>query len=386
MNDEAEGGKRMISFNVPPCVGNELDYIKQAIDVRKICGDGQFTKKCNAWMEERFQAQKVLLTTSGTTALDMALLLCDLQPGDEVILPSYTFSSTATAPVLAGAKLVFVDIRPDTMNIDETKIEEAITDKTKVIIAMHYAGVSCEMDTIMEIARKHNLMVVEDAAQGVMSTYKGKYLGTIGDFGCYSFHETKNYSMGEGGAIVINNPKYNDRAEILREKGTNRSQFFRGQVDKYTWVDFGDSYLPSELNAAYLWAQLEKADEINEDRLASWNMYYELLRPLAEKGVIELPHIPEGCMHNAHMFYVKTNGLTERASLISFLWDNGINAVFHYIPLHSAPAGIKFGRFYGSDKYTTKESERLLRLPLYYGIEKKEILYVCQKLMEFYHN
>ena len=376
----------MISFNVPPCVGNELDYIKQAIDVRKICGDGQFTKKCNAWMEERFQAQKVLLTTSGTTALDMALLLCDLQPGDEVILPSYTFSSTATAPVLAGAKLVFVDIRPDTMNIDETKIEEAITDKTKVIIAMHYAGVSCEMDMIMEIARKHNLMVVEDAAQGVMSTYKGKYLGTIGDFGCYSFHETKNYSMGEGGAIVINNPKYNDRAEILREKGTNRSQFFRGQVDKYTWVDFGDSYLPSELNAAYLWAQLEKADEINEDRLASWNMYYELLRPLAEKGVIELPHIPEGCMHNAHMFYVKTNGLTERASLISFLWDNGINAVFHYIPLHSAPAGIKFGRFYGSDKYTTKESERLLRLPLYYGIEKKEILYVCQKLMEFYHN
>lgn len=376
----------MISFNVPPCVGNELDYIKQAIVVRKICGDGQFTKKCNAWMEERFQAQKVLLTTSGTTALDMALLLCDLQPGDEVILPSYTFSSTATAPVLAGAKLVFVDIRPDTMNIDETKIEEAITDKTKVIIAMHYAGVSCEMDMIMEIARKHNLMVVEDAAQGVMSTYKGKYLGTIGDFGCYSFHETKNYSMGEGGAIVINNPKYNDRAEILREKGTNRSQFFRGQVDKYTWVDFGDSYLPSELNAAYLWAQLEKADEINEDRLASWNMYYELLRPLAEKGVIELPHIPEGCMHNAHMFYVKTNGLTERASLISFLWDNGINAVFHYIPLHSAPAGIKFGRFYGSDKYTTKESERLLRLPLYYGIEKKEILYVCQKLMEFYHN
>ena len=386
MNDEEKGGKRMISFNVPPYVGNELDYIKQAIDVRKICGDGQFTKKCNAWMEERFQAQKVLLTTSGTTALDMALLLCDLQPGDEVILPSYTFSSTATAPVLAGAKLVFVDIRSDTMNIDETKIEAAITDKTKVIIAMHYAGVSCEMDTIMEIARKHNLMVVEDAAQGVMSTYKGKYLGTIGDFGCYSFHETKNYSMGEGGAIVINNPKYNDRAEILREKGTNRSQFFRGQVDKYTWVDFGDSYLPSELNAAYLWAQLEKADEINEDRLASWNMYYELLRPLAEKGVIELPHTPEGCMHNAHMFYVKTNGLTERASLISFLWDNGINAVFHYIPLHSAPAGIKFGRFYGSDKYTTKESERLLRLPLYYGIEKKEILYVCQKLMEFYHN
>ena len=363
----------MISFNIPPYTGNEIKYIQQAIESHKICGDGQFTKKCNAWMEERFHAQKVLLTTSGTTALDMALLLCDLQPGDEVILPSYTFSSTATAPVLAGAKLVFVDIRPDTMNIDETKIEQAITDKTKVVIAMHYAGVACEMDTIMEIARKHNLKVVEDAAQGVMSTYKGKYLGTIGDFGCYSFHETKNYSMGEGGAIVINNPEYNERAEILREKGTNRAKFFRGQVDKYTWVDFGDSYLPSELNAAYLWAQLEKADEINEDRLKTWDMYYQALKPLEQEGKIELPVIPDGCKHNAHMFYIKCKSLEERTALISYMKSNEILCVFHYIPLHSAPAGLKFGRFDGGDVYTTRESEHLVRLPMYYKISENDI-------------
>ena len=374
----------MISFNVPPCVGNEIEYVKQAIDSHKICGDGQFTKKCNVWMEERFHAQKVLLTTSGTTALDMALLLCDLQSGDEVILPSYTFSSTATAPVLVGAKLVFVDIRPDTMNIDETKIEQAITDKTKVIIAMHYAGVACEMDTIMEIARKYNLKVVEDAAQGVMSTYKGKYLGTIGDFGCYSFHETKNYSMGEGGAIVINNPEYNERAEILREKGTNRSKFFRGQVDKYTWVDFGDSYLPSELNAAYLWAQLEKADEINEDRLKAWNMYYQALKPLSDSGRIELPVIPDGCVHNAHMFYMKCKDLKERTELISYMKSNEILCVFHYIPLHSAPAGVKFGRFAGVDKYTTKESERLVRLPMYYGLKKEDQQAVVNAVINFY--
>ena len=302
----------MIPFNVPPCVGNELEYVKQAIDAHKICGDGAFTKMCNSWLEERFHAQKVLLTTSGTTALDMAMLLCGLQPGDEVILPSFTFSSTATAAVLAGAKLVFVDVRPDTMNIDETKIEAAITDKTKVIVARHYAGVACEMDTIMDIARRHNLMVVEDAAQGVMSSYKGKALGTIGDFGCYSFHETKNYSMGEGGALVINNPDYNERAEIMREKGTNRAKFFRGQVDKYTWVDFGDSYLPSELNAAYLWAQLLHADEINENRLASWHRYREAFQPLVDAGKIELQHIPEGCTHNAHMFYLKCKDLAER--------------------------------------------------------------------------
>ena len=367
----------MIDFNVPPYVGDELTYIEQAVKAHKICGDGQFTKKCNAWMEERFGAQKVLLTTSGTSALDMAALMCGINPGDEVILPSYTFSSTATAFVLAGAKLVFVDIRPDTMNIDETKIEDAITDRTKVIVAMHYAGVACEMDTIMDIARRHRLMVVEDAAQGVMSTYKGKALGTIGDFGCYSFHETKNYSMGEGGALVINRPEFSEKAEILREKGTNRSKFFRGQVDKYTWVDFGDSYLPSDMNAAYLWAQLMRADEINDARLDAWDLYYELLGPLADKGLIEIPTIPEGCVHNAHMFYLKVRDLEERTKLIAYLKANGVGAVFHYIPLHSAPAGQKFGRFHGEDRYTTKESERLLRLPMYYGLKEDDVRTVC---------
>ena len=374
----------MIPFNVPPCTGHELKYLQQAVESRKICGDGPFTKKCNAWLEKRFHAQKVLLTTSGTTALDMAMLLCDLKPGDEVILPSYTFSSTATAAVLAGARLVFVDIRPDTMNIDETKIESAITDRTKVIIAMHYAGVACEMDTIMDIARRHGLKVVEDAAQGVMSTYKGRALGTIGDFGCYSFHETKNYSMGEGGALVINNPAYNERAEILREKGTNRSKFFRGQVDKYTWVDFGDSYLPSELNAAYLWAQLEMADEINNNRMAIWNRYQESFQMLAASGTVGLPTVPRDCVHNAHMFYLKCKDLQERTALINYLKDNGILAVFHYIPLHSAPAGYKFGRFHGEDVYTTRESERLVRLPLYYGMDKKDVEYVCSKVLSFY--
>ena len=374
----------MIPFNVPPRVGDELEYVKQAIDAHKICGDGAFTKMCNSWLEERFHTQKVLLTTSGTTALDMAMLLCGLQPGDEVILPSFTFSSTATAAVLAGARLVFVDVRPDTMNIDETKIEAAITDKTKVIVAMHYAGVACEMDTIMDIARRHNLMVVEDAAQGVMSSYKGKALGTIGDFGCYSFHETKNYSMGEGGALVINNPDYNERAEILREKGTNRAKFFRGQVDKYTWVDFGDSYLPSELNAAYLWAQLLHADEINENRLTSWHRYREAFLPLAEAGKIELQHIPAECTHNAHMFYLKCKNLEERTEFIRFLKENDILAVFHYIPLHSAPAGEKFGRFNGEDVYTTAESERLVRLPMYYGLTEDDQNKVIAKVLEFY--
>ena len=376
----------MISFNIPPYVGNELTYIKEAVDSYKICGDGQFTKKCNAWLEEKFNAQKALLTTSGSTALDMALLLCDLKPGDEVILPSYTFSSTANAPVLAGAKLVFVDIRPDTMNIDENKIEAAITKKTKVIIAVHYAGVSCEMDTILDIARRHNLMVIEDAAQGVMSTYKGKALGTMGDFGCYSFHETKNYSMGEGGALVINNPAYNEKAEILREKGTNRAKFFRGQVDKYTWVDFGDSYLPSELNAAYLWAQLEVADEINENRLATWNAYYEAFKPLEEKGYIELPTIPVGCVHNAHMFYIKLKDLEARTDFIEALKKDGVNCVFHYIPLHSAPAGHKFGRFDGEDEYTTRESERLVRLPLYYNLTLEDREHVIDSVKKYFEN
>lgn len=374
----------MISFNIPPFVGTELTYVQQAIDAHKICGDGQFTKKCNQWLEERFHAQKVLLTTSGTTALDMAALLCDLKPGDEVILPSFTFSSTATAFVLAGAKLVFVDIRPDTMNIDETKIEAAITEKTRVIVPVHYAGVACEMDTIMEIAKRHNLMVVEDAAQAVMSTYKGKTLGTIGDFGCYSFHETKNYSMGEGGALVINNPAYNERAEILREKGTNRSKFFRGQVDKYTWVDFGDSYLPSDMNAAYLWAQLQVADEINDDRLRTWNAYYQAFAPLAEAGKVELPVIPDGCTHNAHMFYLKCKDLEERTRLISYMKSNEILCVFHYIPLHSAPAGLKYGRFSGEDVYTTKESDRLVRLPMYYGLTERERAAVIGAVQDFY--
>ncbi len=374
----------MILFNIPPFVGTENEYIKQAIEAHKICGDGEFTKKCNAWLENRFNAQKVLLTTSGTTALDMAALLCNIQPGDEVILPSYTFSSTATAFVLAGARLVFVDIRPDTMNIDENKIEAAITAKTKVIVAMHYAGVSCEMDKIMEIARNHNLKVGEDAAQGVMSTYKGQALGTIGDFGCYSFHETKNYSMGEGGALIINDPVYNERAEILREKGTDRSKFLRGQVDKYTWVDFGDSYLPSELNAAYLWAQLERADKINEDRLQTWRRYYEAFKPLQETGKLELPFVPDSCVHNAHMFYVKLKDLQERTEFIAFLKEKGITAVFHYIPLHSAPAGLKFGRFAGEDEYTTKESERLVRLPLYYGMAKEDVEKVIEAVCEFF--
>ncbi len=358
----------MIPFNIPPYVGTEEKYIAEAIASHKICGDGQFTKKCNAWLEERFGANKALLTTSGSTALDMAALLCELKPGDEVILPSFTFSSTANSFVLAGARLVFVDVRPDTMNIDETKIERAITDKTRVIVPVHYAGVACEMDTIMDIAHRHGLMVVEDAAQGVMSSYKGRPLGTIGDFGCYSFHETKNYSMGEGGALLINNAAFIEKAEILREKGTNRAKFFRGQVDKYTWVDFGDSYLPSELNAAYLWAQLEAADAINADRLNTWNEYDKALRPLAERGLIECPAVPEGCVHNAHMYWIKLRTLSERTAFINHMKENGVLTVFHYVPLHSAPAGLRFGRFDGEDKYTSADSDRLVRLPLYYGL------------------
>lgn len=376
----------MILFNKPPYVGKEMDYMREAIENNKICGDGPFTKKCDAWMEERFESPKVLFTTSGSTALDMAALLCGLKPGDEVILPSFTFSSTANSFVLAGATLVFVDIRPDTMNIDETKIEEAITSKTKVICPVHYAGVACEMDTIMDIAKRHNLMVVEDAAQGVMSTYKGKALGTIGDFGCFSFHETKNYSAGEGGAILINNTDYMEKAEILREKGTNRAQFFRGQVAKYNWVEFGDSYLQSDLNAAYLWAQLEKADEINQNRLATWNTYYEALKPLEMKGIVELPIIPEECEHNAHMFYLKTKGFDTRQAYIKFMKENDICCVFHYVPLHSAPAGKKYGRFVGKDEHTTSDSDRLVRLPMYYNMDSNDIEKVINKTLEFFGN
>lgn len=375
----------MIRFNVPPYVGKETEYMKEAIDSHKICGDGEFTKRCNAWIEEHTGTAKALLTTSGTQALEMAALLSDIQPGDEVILPSYTFVSTANAFVLRGAKLVFVDIRPDTMNIDEKLIEDAITDKTRAIVPVHYAGVGCEMDTIMDIAKRHNLVVVEDAAQGVNAFYKGRALGSIGDYGCFSFHETKNYSMGEGGAILINRPEQIEDAEIIREKGTDRSRFFRGQVDKYTWVNIGSSFLPSDINAAYLMAQLEMADEINENRLQSWTRYNEGLQDLAQEGVIELPYIPKECAHNAHMFYIKTKDMEERKALISYLKERDIAAVFHYVPLHSAPAGLRFGRFHGEDRYTTKESERLLRLPMYYNLSESDQQKVIDAVHGFYH-
>ncbi|MEE1281496.1 MAG: dTDP-4-amino-4,6-dideoxygalactose transaminase [Acutalibacteraceae bacterium] len=375
---------KRIPFNVPPYIGKEDKYIKKAIDSRKICGDGEFTRLCNSKLEELTGTKKALITTSGTSALEMSALLAEIEQGDEVIMPSYTFVSTANAFVLRGAKIVFVDIRPDTMNIDEKLIESAITPKTKAIVPVHYAGVACEMDTICDIAKKHNLIVIEDAAQGVMSYYKGKALGSIGDFGCYSFHETKNYSMGEGGALLINCDNAVERAEIIREKGTNRTKFFRGQVDKYTWVDLGSSYLQSELNCAYLYAQIENPDIINESRIKAWNKYYELLKPLEEEGDIALPVIPQECVHNAHMFYIKVKDLTERTKLIAFLKEKGVNAVFHYIPLHTSPAGMQFGIFSGEDKYTTKESERLLRLPMYYNIEEQDVIYIAEKVREFY--
>lgn len=374
----------MIPFNKPPYVGTEPEYMMKAISNRKICGDGEFTKKCNTWIEEKTGTSKALLTTSCTQALEMAALLTDIEPGDEVIMPSFTFVSTANAFVMRGARIVFVDIRPDTQNIDEKLIENAITDKTKAIVPVHYAGVGCEMDTILEIGRKHGIRVVEDAAQGVMSTYKGRGLGSLGDFGCYSFHETKNYSMGEGGAILIRNEADIERAEIVREKGTDRSRFLRGQVDKYTWVDCGSSYLPSDINAAYLWAQLEEADKINQNRLASWNMYYERLKPLEEKGILQLPYIPAECEHNAHMFYIKTGGLEERTALTAYLKDAGVGSAFHYVPLHSAPAGERFGVMAGEDRYTTNTYERLLRLPMYYGLTEEEIEKACNRIMEFY--
>lgn len=374
----------MIDFNVPPFTGKELEYMQQAIKNKKICGDGEFTKKCSHWMEEKFQANHVLLTTSCTHALEMAAVLTQVKPGDEVILPSYTFVSTADAFVQRGATLVFVDIRPDTMNLDERLIEDAITDKTKVIVPVHYAGVGCAMDEIMEIAARHHLMVVEDAAQGIYAYYKGRALGTIGDFGCYSFHETKNYSMGEGGALVFQNNDFLEKAEIIREKGTDRSKFFRGQVDKYRWMDYGSSYLPSDLNAAYLWAQLEMADTIRKDRLDSWNYYNEELRPLAEAGYIEQPFIPDYAEHNAHMYYIKTKDLETRGRLIDFMRKHDILTVFHYVPLHSAPAGKKFGRFHGEDKYTTKESERLVRLPMYYHLKEEDREQVVKAIKEFY--
>lgn len=374
----------MIKFNIPPYVGKENEYIAQAIASRKICGDGTFTQKCNQWVEEHTHTSKALLTTSCTHATEMAALLCDIKPGDEVIMPSYTFVSTANAFVLNGAFVVFVDIRPDTMNIDENLIEAAVTEKTKAIVPVHYAGVSCEMDKIMEIANKYSLKVIEDAAQGVMSEYKGQPLGTIGDYGCFSFHETKNYSMGEGGCLLIRDKEMSEKAEIIREKGTNRSKFFRGEIDKYTWVSAGSSYLPSELNAAYLYAQLEQAQAIYDDRMGSWNLYYELLSPLSETGKISLPTVPDGCRHNAHMFYIKAADLKERSALIDYLKAQKIFSVFHYIPLHTAPAGLQYGRFHGEDIYTTKESERLLRLPMYYGLKPEDIHFVCEQIIQFY--
>lgn len=374
----------MIRFNVPPYTGHELENVKRAVENMHICGDGEFTQKCSKYLEKITGTSKCLLTTSCTHALEMAALLCGLKEGDEVILPSYTFVSTADAFVLRGAKAVFVDIRPDTMNIDERLIEAAITERTKAIFVVHYAGIACEMDTIMDIADRHGLKVVEDAAQAIMCTYKGKALGTIGDFGCFSFHETKNFSMGEGGALLIKDPAYIEEAEILREKGTDRSKFYRGQVDKYRWMNFGSSYLPSDMNAAYLYTQFEMADEINQTRIARWNQYYELLSPLQEAGKVELPVVPEGCIHNGHMFYIKTKDLEERTRLIDFMKEKDVMAVFHYVPLHSAPAGLKFGCFHGEDRHTTRESERLLRLPMFYQLTKEQVEYIAGAVKEFY--
>lgn len=375
----------MINFNVPPCAEKAMDYIRECVKNQKICGDGPYTKKCNEWIEKKTGTAKCLLTTSCTHATELAaLLLPDIGPGDEVIMPAYTFVSTADAFVLRGAVPVFVDIRPDTMNMDEKLIEDAVTERTKAIVPVHYAGVACEMDTIMDIAARHHLAVVEDAAQGIMATYKGKALGTIGDFGCFSFHETKNYSMGEGGALLIRDEGNVEEAEIIREKGTNRSKYYRGQIDKYTWINYGSSYLPSDMNAAYLYAQLEIAEEINDARMAIWRRYYDNLEPLAQAGRIELPVVPEGCVHNGHMFYIKAKDIEERTALIEYLKQNEIHAVFHYIPLHTAPAGLKFGRFHGEDRYTTRESERLLRLPMYYGLELEQVDYICDTLRKFY--
>lgn len=374
----------MINFNVPPFTGKEIEYIKQAVENQKICGDGPFTKKCSEWIEEQTGTSKCLLTTSCTHATELAALLAEIQEGDEVIMPAYTFVSTADAFVLRGAKAVFVDIRPDTMNIDENKIEAAITKRTRAIVPVHYAGVACEMETIMAIAEKYNLMVIEDAAQCILASYQGKALGTFGDFGCYSFHETKNVSMGEGGALLIRDKKYIQEAEIIREKGTNRSQYYRGQVDKYRWMNYGSSYLPSDMNAAYLWAQLELAKEITKARLERWEQYHTQLQTLQERGILELPVIPEGCIHNGHMYYAKAKDMEERTRLLAFLKENGILSVFHYVPLHTAPAGLKFGEFRGEDIYTTKESERLFRLPLFFTLKESEVDYIVSKIKEFY--
>ena len=373
-----------INFNVPPFTGKEFDYIKECVEEQKICGDGKYTALDNEWIEKKTGVTKALLTTSCTHATEMAAILAGIKEGDEVIMPSFTFVSTANAFALRGAKIVFVDIRPDTMNIDETKIEAAITEKTRAIVPVHYAGVGCEMDTIMDIAKRHNLLVIEDAAQGVMSTYKGKALGAIGDFGNYSFHETKNYSMGEGGALLLRDETYVDDAIIIREKGTNRTLYKLGKVDKYSWIEIGSSYLPSDMNAAYLYAQLQLAEEINNNRLKSWNRYYDAFRDMAEKGLIELPYVPAECVHNAHMFYIKCKDFEERQGLIDYLKSNDILPASHYIPLHSSKAGLRFSEFRGEDKYTTKESERLLRLPLYYNLKEEDLDEVVMRVKEYY--
>ncbi len=374
----------MLDFNIPPFTGKEFEYMRQAVEAGKISGDGKFTKLCAAWMAERFRVEHVLLTTSCTHGLEMAAHLTGIGPGDEVILPSYTFCSTADAFVQRGATLVFVDVRPDTMNIDERLIEDAVTERTKVIVPVHYAGVACAMDEILEIAKRHSLQVVEDAAQGVDAYYKGRALGTIGDYGCYSFHETKNFSMGEGGAVAFHQDDKIEEAEILREKGTNRSKFFRGQIDKYTWVNYGSSYLPSDLNAAYLWAQFECADAINADRMATYEFYHEGLKDLADKEYLERPFVPDYAKHNAHMYYIKLKDEPTRAALIKYLHEREIHTVFHYVPLHSAPAGQKFGRFHGEDRYTTKDSERLLRLPMFYGLKQEDRERVVDAIHAFF--
>lgn len=374
----------MLAFNEPTYTEKGIGYITETIlKNKRLNGDGPFTERCTKWMEEKFRS-KVLLTTSCTHALEMAALLAEIKPGDEIIMPSYTFVSTATAFVLRGAKIMFVDIRKDTMNIDEMLIQNALTERTKAIVPVHYAGVGCEMDTILNIARKNHLYVIEDAAQGMMATYKGKYLGTIGDFGTYSFHETKNYTMGEGGVILINDEEHVQRGEIIREKGTNRTKYFRGQIDKYSWVDVGSSYLPSEMNAAYLLPQLEIADEINQRRLGLWDLYYNELKDLEDKGKIELPHIPQECRHNAHMFYIKARNLEERTELIEYLVKHEILAVFHYVPLHSSIAGRKYGVFVGEDRNTTKESEKLIRLPMFYALKDEEVKMVADAVRKFY--
>jgi len=358
-----------IPFNKPFMTGRELWYIAQAHTNGHLSGDGVFTKKCHAWLESGTGTRRALLTHSCTAAIEMAALLANIGPGDEVIMPSYTFVSTANAFVLRGAVPVFVDIRPDTLNIDENLIEAAITERTRAIVTVHYAGVACEMDTIMDIAQRHNLVVIEDAAQGIMSTYKGRALGTIGHLGAYSFHETKNIISGEGGALLVNAPEFAERAEIIREKGTNRSQFFRGQVDKYTWVDVGSSYLPGEVIAAFLWAQMEEAQDITARRLAIWDRYHAALAPLEAAGKLRRPVLPEGCVHNAHMYYILLDSLEQRTRVMASMKELGVNTVFHYVPLHSAPAGRIHSRAEGSMEVTDSLSERLVRLPLWIGLE-----------------